>query len=920
MCLSAREKMHMFKRKAGSLISAFLAAFMTAVIFALLMLVMRLYPFGDNTLLYGEGGRYLSVLGNISGVALHPDSLFYSWSSAMGTNMSEISAAFLFSPLNYLLLLFPGNLLLGFHIIAGLRLSLASFAFCIWLNRKPGLHIFSRAILGVAYAYTGFMMQYLTGAYIADGAVFLPLLAVGVERIYEGKGILFYVLALAAAVLTGYRMIAVFCLASFLLYFRGIFDTPGAGLRLKRTVIPWIAGTVISLGICCIVLIPVFLLTHPGYQMRVPEFMVLHGDPSVLLRSLMSGYRPETDAPVLFIGMIPLVLALMWFFDREITLRHKFVTFVILSAAAATFWIPIPYMFRMNVVPGTFDVRCTYLVVFILMDLAAESRGSLESMSRTGYVFSALAAVMLFTGSVLVHGDGWNLWTAVIDASLMIAALVCAYFITSGNNRTAAFVLSILTLFNLAENSWLTLHQQVKEESAAKFYDDYDKVRGALSQIPDSGMYRLAQTFSWGKNDAFLYGYHSTDGYLSGSVFENSGAAFAGQYGVVWDSDHSSYAEAAQHIPETSDSMMSVKYLIAKEEQAEKDYKKVSSYSGLLVYENPYVLPVFAAAEDLPAGNEEDPFVSMNMRFRSLSGSDDDIFSRIKTSASAKGKDTVLSFTGNGKPLYLYLPAGRAEITVADTVEKTVIPADGISRIYYLGKKSSGRKVTVTASPEAEETADFSGACIYSEDRNVLKKLSETIRKNEVAITEVTPSHLAGTCSIPAGTGYIVTTIPYSEGWNITVDGRTSIAGADLWGMLSFGITEGTHTVEMIYRPKGYITGMIVSAVSLILLLVFMMMHTGRIYRYRKEDKEQERLKKEAELLAQQKAEEEARAAEEAAKAEEAAAQAAQASEETETTLPEEPEPVPEPQPEDNPSDMAEASEQLQDSEIQEEK
>ncbi len=895
--------MHMFKRKAGSLISAVLAACMTAVIFALLMLVMRLYPFGDNTLLYGEGGRYLSVLGNIQEIAAHPDSLFYSWHSAMGTNMAEISAAFLFSPLNYLLLLFPDNLLLGFHIIAGLRLSLASFAFCIWLNRKPGLHVFSRAILGVAYAYTGFMMQYLTGASIADGAVFLPLLAVGVERIYEGKGILFYVLALALAVLTGYRMIAVFFLASVLLYFRGIFDTPGVGVRLKRTIVPWIAGTLISLGICAIVLIPVFLITHPGYQMRMPEFMVMHGDPAVLLRSLMSGYKPEADAPLLFIGMVPLVLALMWFFDGEITLRHKIVTLIMLALAVMTFWLPIPYLFRMNVEAGAFDVRCTYLVVFILMDLAAESRGSLESMSRTGYILSAVTAVMLFAGSVLVHSADWNLWTAVIDAVLIIASLVCAYLITSGNKRTAALALSVLTLFNLSENAWLTLHETVKEKSAAQFYDDYDKVTGALSQIPDSGMYRAAQTFSWGKNDAFLYGYHAADGYLSGSQFENTGPAYANFLGVAWDNDHSSYAEAAQNIPETSDSMMSVKYLIAKEEPEEKDYQKVSSYSGLLIYENPYALPVFTAVGDLPENDQSDPFVSMNMRFRSLSGSGDDIFTALKTSSSSKGNDIVLSFTGNGKPLYLYLP-GKAEVTAADTVEKTEFSADESERIYCLGTKSSGRRVTVTISPDASSDADFGRACIYAEDRSALKKLSGMIQKNAVAVEKVTPSHLKGTCSIPAGTGYIVTTVPYSGGWNITVDGRTSIAGSDSWGMLSFGITEGTHTIEMVYRPQGYITGMIVSAVSVILLVVFMLIHTGRIYRYRKEDKEQERLKKEAELLAQQKAEEEAKAAEEAAK------QEVEAQTEPGPALPEEAAPASETIPSEIPEETADVQEE----------
>ena len=142
------------KRKFGSVISAVIAAFMTAVIFALLMLVMKIYPFGDHTLLYGEGKQLISLYGSIFDIVKHPDRLLYAWNAAMGTEMLEVSAAYLFSPLNYLLLLFKDNILLGFHVIAGLRLSLAAFTFCIWLNRKEGLHVFSRAMLGTAYAYT----------------------------------------------------------------------------------------------------------------------------------------------------------------------------------------------------------------------------------------------------------------------------------------------------------------------------------------------------------------------------------------------------------------------------------------------------------------------------------------------------------------------------------------------------------------------------------------------------------------------------------------------------------------------------------------------------------------------------------------------------------------------------------------------
>ncbi|MBQ6487951.1 MAG: YfhO family protein [Solobacterium sp.] len=865
------------KRKFGSVISAVIAAVMTAVLFALLMLVMKIYPFGDHTLLYGDGKQLISLYASIFDIVKHPDQLLYSWNSAMGTEMLEVSAAYLFSPLNYLLLLFRSNILLGFHVIAGLRLSLAAFTFCIWLNRKEGLRVFSRAMLGTAYAYTGFTITYLTNTSMIDGAVILPLLALGVARIYEGKGILVYVLSMIAAILTGYRLIAMFTLASVLIYFKGILDEPGGVKRLKRTFMPWFIGSVLSVLLCACVLIPIYVSTHHGYVFKMPEFTILNGDPADLLSALMTGNLMKHIPPI-FIGIVPLVLAAAWFFDKEITLRHKAVMLAILGIALASIWIPIPYMFRDSVNVADFDMRCTCLAVFILMDLAAESRGSLESMTTAGYILTGILCAALLAGYAVLRQGELVIWAVVVDGLLMAGAVVLCWLIGAKANKIAAAALILLALGNSVENSWLSLHEGVKEVSAAQFYDVYDKAAGTAVQLSSDSLERTATAFAWGQEDGFLYELNSPDGYLEYRPTE--GPAFARKLGVVWDSEHSSYAENAGNISESADGLMSVKYVLSKDALKNKSYTKSDSYSGINIYQNPFWTGVVTAVEELPKAGTN-TFETQNLIWQSLSGEDDAVYTDAKAVLKKNGTGVTLTVKGDSKPLYMEVPAGSAEITVRLDKNEQVYEHTPTACVYYLGKPSAGRTVTVTIIPENGDDADYGKTVVYAEDLTVLRNLSGTAQKRAVNVKQISPAHLRGEGPIAPGSGYIHTSIPYSAGWNITVDGRTAIPFSDVNGMMCFGITEGSHIIEMVYRPTGFTVGMIISAIAVILLVVYMFALGGKIRRYRKQDKEEaEEAKRRAEEEARRAEEEAQRAAEEAARAaeEQAAREAAEES------------------------------------------
>ena len=69
--------------------------------------------------------------------------------------------------------------------------------------------------------------------------------------------------------------------------------------------------------------------------------------------------------------------------------------------------------------------------------------------------------------------------------------------------------------------------------------------------------------------------------------------------------------------------------------------------------------------------------------------------------------------------------------------------------------------------------------------------------------------------------GLFYTSISYSKGWKAYVDGVdteiTPVGGA----MLAFPLSKGSHTVKLTYTPEGFIPGVIL---TLIAIVIFVMM------------------------------------------------------------------------------------------------
>ena len=70
--------------------------------------------------------------------------------------------------------------------------------------------------------------------------------------------------------------------------------------------------------------------------------------------------------------------------------------------------------------------------------------------------------------------------------------------------------------------------------------------------------------------------------------------------------------------------------------------------------------------------------------------------------------------------------------------------------------------------------------------------------------------------------------VPYSDGFSAYVDGqRAEVIKVD-GGLMAVAVSQGSKSVELVYREPGLIAGVILSGIGLLLFLVYMFVQKRR--------------------------------------------------------------------------------------------
>lgn len=664
-----------------------------------------LYPIKDESVLVLDlNGQYVYYYENLWDAVRGNGSLVNSWSRNLTGETVGIFAYYLASPFSLVVLLLPRSIITeSLLIMQMLKVGAASVTFCWFLRSSRHLSPYTALIFSILYSLMAYMIVQLMDPMWLDGLVYLPIICRGIEVLIDRKRWLLFIIPLALMFVANFYigwMIAIFCCFYFLGYYFFISEET-MPFRIKRFLISGVkfaAGGVLAAICASWLLIPLYHslslgkldFSHPSYEMKT-QFELIDFFVN-LLPNVYDTCRPE-GSPVVYCGVLTIMLVPLYFFNGNIRLRQKIgFGLLALTILLSMYMSTVDLVWHGFQVPNWLPYRYSFTFSFLLLIMAAQAFERIEGISgkEIGAVFFGLLIYVLYIDkqNPIVTADGEDIEKINILATVLFTAVFAGIYglLLYGHKKfyrvkpiplvAAAFVLVELTI-----SSTYTMYSIDRDVAYSKHssYNRYITLgRNTVSKIyelDDSPVYRIEKNFQRTVNDAMAFGSfglaHSSSTLNAKAIqfLRNLGFSYGGHYiryqGATYVTDAifgikyvmekgaapKPFAEEIIPSPEEAIEIIPDEDDIDAEDgedtqpQAEvtpsKHYNDYPVFANgdskeiMYVYENPNALPIAFMAdnaiEELLFDNWENPFENQNMLLSALlSGEEKEFFKRVE--------------------------------------------------------------------------------------------------------------------------------------------------------------------------------------------------------------------------------------------------------------------------------------------------
>ncbi len=366
-------------------------------------------------------------------------------------------------------ILYPFNLFYGLLsqlnawtllvILQPLLASIFTYLYCRRLSLSPGASLLS----GIAYGYSLYMSVFLEYNTLGHVILWLPLALLAIEKGRERVTILslgLFGFSIIAASLAGHLQLFVVALIFILFYLL---------FRLKKIVYLscYLAILLLSLGIGAIQHIPTWELlglsaraNHP-YQYLIeslliqPHQLLKFISPDIFGNPATRNYLPTDSYPskALYIGLIPLILALLAVVSRK---KNEFVQIFSVTSLLlllATLRSPISELFYRIPVPflsTSSPSNAIFLMSFSLAILAGFGLDHIQKVKKHLFVtIIGIALLLLFSWTLEILHVLPMQKNNLIYTTLVFIASIFGFALLWKTKRLALVILIFLTVFDL---------------------------------------------------------------------------------------------------------------------------------------------------------------------------------------------------------------------------------------------------------------------------------------------------------------------------------------------------------------------------------------------------------------------------------------------------------------------------------------
>lgn len=580
-----------------SLISAALAFAALTIIFAL----NRFFPFGDTSIVTGDlKGIYLPLHSWLS--RAFGDGFLFSFSRGLGGGMQGQTNVLPLSILSFLLPLFKDSCYVDFfELIYVLKICFACFSMCLYLRTKHSANNLFCIALSSCYGLMSYNFIYAQNTMWLDNVAILPLVLLSLDELIENGRFLSFSLCVFIAVLNNYYTAYMVCLFCALWLVWRLVST---GVRLKEcfpTILKFVGGGVLGAGLSAFMLLPSLIQAFESKGISLLGKATVNTTFSLKAfgrQLLFCGFtwdQVESGMPIVFCGLIVLVLLSLYFSAKKIPLRQKlcslgFFTFMLLS-----FWLsPLNKLWHMLKAPVSFPFRQSFLICALMVILAAKAADAFcatkkEVVSFTLIIFAAAAYIVLSQINIVSVKE---IVVTLMLVAAFFAAVMFLYLTKSSRLRLlAGLAICSLVFVELLYNGRYT-SSLFEKYSRSAFIVSSNNIETILKERQETDAFcRTEKTYFESLNDPLMYDYNGLNYFNSLQNSNNNSILSCLGYHGVWNNP--------ADVSPAANSLLCVRYIISPSNEKLSIYNPVAENNGLTLYENQYSLP-FAIITNSP--------------------------------------------------------------------------------------------------------------------------------------------------------------------------------------------------------------------------------------------------------------------------------------------------------------------------------
>lgn len=779
----------------------------SVALFIALAAAGHVYPFGDNSFLTNDlKYQYIDFFAWFRRVLLGETNLRYSFSQGLGMNTWGLYSYYLASPFNLLCVLFPADKLTLFvFAITALKLGCIHISSAWYVQKRFNLSKPAAFLLSLSFTFCSWTISNLCNPLWIDCLILLPICAFGCYELIRKQKMIRLVIAIALNVMfcwyTAYISIlflSIFVLVEFVDYVAA--EGYSWMLTLDR-VLRFAGAMLLGLLLSAWTFLPTILAMAKGGPVLALGPLLKTG-----LKSLIRGFIPgmwvnNGNTPQFYCGVIMMLLAISLLFNRKVSTRIRIATFVVTAVLIASSVLsPLEYIWCGMHVPNGFYSRTAFLLSFFALWAAGYTLQILKDQPKLRQAYRpavilpllALTAIELFANAHVV----WN-------------QLYAGY----SENTNRAYVAT-------ATNTIAT----TTERDSAPFY----RIDRTTTRADSAAL-----------NEGLALGYNQLSSYSSANnpqaiaLLNSLGYSSVGEFSTR-------YAEPILAV----DALLGVKYAIPENAPAGYVSTKTNQVdSTSAVYENPYALSIgVAASSDIQNSTlkNENPFEKQNDLYSKILGREVKLYTKIEAT-STENSDSLKqwSVTVPASSIgYLYInkdTTAGSYWPVTLTIDQRTIENEAwrfdnnIRQIADASDAPSQHTVSIGVAEGYTDMPQDNEPVFYALDLDVFEQIINELKTSEFVPTVFEDGRIEGEYTAKED-GNLLLSVPYDEGWNVTVNGTAAeLTPAADKGLSSLNVQKGANRIVMTYKTPGALAGLAVS-----LATTFALVAAGLYARHKK--------------------------------------------------------------------------------------